>query len=93
LNGQTETLAVIYARIFRYAQQNQVGAAPVYIPKQNSSSVMIGQNHHLAPVTRRVNQDSYRVLLSVKVREDIGLNLTQWKEWLTPTFLLESIQP
>lgn len=83
LNGQPETLAGIYARIFRYAQQNQVGAAPVHVPKLNSPSVTIGRNRHLAPVTRRVDRDSYRVLLSVKVREEIGLDLTQWKEWLT----------
>jgi hypothetical protein len=51
LNGQAETLACIYARIFRYAQQNQIGAPPVRIPKLNSPSVTIGRNRS-RPVTR-----------------------------------------
>lgn len=81
LNGQAETLAGIYARIFRYAQQNQIGAAPIHIPKLNSPSVTIGRSRS-RPVTRSVDQESYRVLLSIKVREEIPLDFTQWKEWL-----------
>ncbi|GFG25712.1 unnamed protein product [Aspergillus udagawae] len=82
LNGQAETLACIYARIFRYAQQIQIGASPVHIPKQNSPSVTIGRNRS-RPVTRSSERDSYRVLLSVKVRDEIPPDSTQWKEWLT----------
>ncbi|KAJ5098070.1 hypothetical protein N7532_005071 [Penicillium argentinense] len=81
LNGQAETLAGIYARIFRYAQQNQIGAAPIHIPKLNSPSATIGRSRS-RPVTRSVDRESYRVLLSIKVREEIPLDFTQWKEWL-----------
>ncbi|KAL2861046.1 uncharacterized protein BJX67DRAFT_367326 [Aspergillus lucknowensis] len=81
LNGQAETLAGIYARIFRYAQQNQIGAAPIHIPKLNSPSVTIGRSR-TRPVTRSVSQESYRVLLSIKVQEEIPPDFTQWKEWL-----------
>lgn len=82
LNGRWETIAGIYARIFRYAQQNQVGAAPVHIPKLNTPSVTIGRGLSRA-VTRRAERESHRVLLSVKVRDDIPLDLTKWKDWLT----------
>lgn len=81
LNGQAETLAGIYARIFRYAQQNQIGAAPIHVPKVNSPSVTIGRIRS-RPVTRSVDRESFRVLLSIKVQEETLLDLTQWKEWL-----------
>ncbi|PKY06174.1 hypothetical protein P168DRAFT_316194 [Aspergillus campestris IBT 28561] len=83
LDGRPETLASIYARIFRYAQQNQVAATPVHIPKRNSPSVTIGRNHSRPPITRKSEQNTYNVLLSVKVREEIPLDPTQWKQWLT----------
>jgi hypothetical protein len=76
------TLASIYSRIFRYAQQNQVRAVPIHIPKPNSPSVTIGRNR-VRPVTRSSDQGTSYVLLSVKVREEIPLDFTQWKEWLT----------
>ncbi|GIJ99047.1 hypothetical protein Aspvir_001171 [Aspergillus viridinutans] len=83
LNGQAETLACIYALIFRNAQQNQIGAPPIHIPKLNSPSVTIGRNRSRPAATRSSERDSYRVLLSVKVRDEIPPDPTQWKEWLT----------
>ncbi|KAJ5146496.1 uncharacterized protein N7515_001060 [Penicillium bovifimosum] len=83
LNGRSETLASIYSRIFSCAQQNQAGSAPVHIPKPNSPSVTIGRNRSRPAITRSSDQDASYVLISMKVREDIPLNLTEWKEWLT----------
>ncbi|CAG8377115.1 unnamed protein product [Penicillium salamii] len=82
LKGQSTTLASIYARIFRFAQQNQVGAAPIHIPKLNTPSVTIGKNRAQV-FTRSLDQNTHHVLLSVKVREDVPLQISQWNDWLT----------
>lgn len=75
LNGQAETLAGIYTRIFRYAQQNQIRATPIHIPKLNSPRVTICRTRSRPVNTRSVDRESYRVLLSIKVREEIALDL------------------
>ncbi|KAJ5477426.1 hypothetical protein N7539_007570 [Penicillium diatomitis] len=87
LDGEATTLAHIYARVFRFAQQNQIGPAPIYIPKAGLLSVTIGRGRaterRARSITRSNDRESYRVLLNVKVRGDFLPDLTQWEEWLT----------
>lgn len=51
------------------------------IPKLNSPSVTIGRNRS-TPVTRSVDRESYRALLSIKVREEILRARFHLMEWL-----------
>jgi hypothetical protein len=82
LNDQPQTLATIYSRMFRFAQETHIGACPVHVPKTGSRSVTIGRSLATQRVSRSMNQNSYRVLISVRVRGDVPQDRAQWTAWL-----------
>lgn len=83
LGGRPPTFAAIYSQIFRHAQTNRIGACPVHVPKTGSCSVTIGRSMDSQRITRSMEQNSYRVLISVKVRGDVQQDPAQWSAWLT----------
>ncbi|OJJ48417.1 hypothetical protein ASPZODRAFT_61988 [Penicilliopsis zonata CBS 506.65] len=78
LNGRHETLAAIYARLFRDAFKSQVAAVPVHVPKRGAPSITFAPCSDISrPVTRRMatglhHSTDYRVLLSVHIRGHIN---------------------
>ncbi|KAE8316946.1 hypothetical protein BDV41DRAFT_573446 [Aspergillus transmontanensis] len=67
LRGSPETVAGIYARLFRNAYQNQIGACPVHIPKEGSP-IITPQKLQPREVQRLQTSKAYgsiRVLISV----------------------------
>ncbi|KAI9930358.1 hypothetical protein ASPWEDRAFT_170983 [Aspergillus wentii DTO 134E9] len=84
LNGDAETLAGIHARMFRNARQNQASAPPVYIPKNGASSITLARLGLNRVITRRQLRVEHRVLLSIRIRDQIReSDLQQWTQWLT----------
>lgn len=84
LDGKPDTLAGIFAQIFRHAYQNQASSCPVHIPKLGSPSVTIAPlGSGPGPVTRSQARTEHRVLLSVSLdRCPTPLDLGNWKKWL-----------
>lgn len=87
LNKAPETLAGIYARLFRNASQNQVGACPVHIPKKGAPSITIApRDRSQRSLVATPREQDHRVLLSIKARFDATApDLQQWKDWLMKT--------
>lgn len=89
LNGEPETIAGIYTTLFRDARKNKIGASPVHIPKNGSSSITLARHSKTRAVTRKQSghlpsKTDHRVLLSVHIRDVIGEpDLEQWTKWLT----------
>lgn len=82
LQGQPTSLASIFTKIFHEAQVNQISACPVHIPKQNKPSVTIGKNTHPGVLTPSMANSADKVLISIRIREDIPPDSNQWKDWL-----------
>ncbi|CAG8908497.1 unnamed protein product [Penicillium egyptiacum] len=82
LNGRPETLAGIYTQVFRFAHQNQVGASPVYVPKRGSPSVTLSREPPREIRRRSLERKSRRVLIQVRVRNDMPHDYAQWSAWL-----------
>ncbi|KAE8407557.1 hypothetical protein BDV37DRAFT_279728 [Aspergillus pseudonomiae] len=86
LKGAPETAAGIYARLFRNAYQNQIGACPVHIPKEGSPSITLQklEPREVQRLKALKAPGSNRVLISVKTRDEISeLDLKSWTKWLT----------
>ncbi|KAK2768785.1 hypothetical protein FQN54_000641 [Arachnomyces sp. PD_36] len=102
LDGEPETLAGIYARLFRNAQQNQVGACPVLVPKDGEPSITLARLSKTKVTSRKQSGHlpagpQHRVLLGVHLRDTPGEpDLDKWKKWLTqnipPEFLSVDIK-
>ncbi|KAL5337639.1 hypothetical protein BJX70DRAFT_368807 [Aspergillus crustosus] len=82
LNGETETLAGIFAIIFRGAYENEVGACPVYVPKKNCQSIVLSPINRTKITTHKRTKTHHRVLLSVHLKENQP-DLQAWTEWLS----------
>ncbi|GES58189.1 hypothetical protein ABOM_002868 [Aspergillus terreus] len=86
LNGVPETVAGIYARLFRNAYQNQVGSCPVHVPKKGSPSITIKRKvgKEVEKLQASKATGSNRVLLSVKTRGEVSeSDINSWEKWLT----------
>ncbi|KNG89483.1 hypothetical protein ANOM_002283 [Aspergillus nomiae NRRL 13137] len=86
LKGAPATAAGIYARLFRNAYQNQIGACPVHIPKKGSPSITLQklEPREVQRLKALKAPGSNRVLISVKTRDEISeLDLKSWTKWLT----------
>ncbi|KAE8362732.1 hypothetical protein BDV27DRAFT_146740 [Aspergillus caelatus] len=86
LRGAPETAAGIYARLFRNAYQNQIGACPVHVPKDGSPSITLQKlQPREAQRLQALKAPGFnRVLISVKIHDALSeLDLKSWTKWLT----------
>lgn len=94
LNGAPQTIASIFASMFRNATQSQLDALPVHIIKRGTDSITLAklagpkQMKPEAFETRKRKGkfpvSDGRVLLSVQLEDDVTFpDLEQWKTWLT----------
>ncbi|OGM48065.1 hypothetical protein ABOM_002868 [Aspergillus bombycis] len=86
LRGAPETAVGIYARLFRNAYQNQIGACPIHVPKKGSPSITLQklEPREVQRLQALKAPGSNRVLISVKTRDEISeLDLKSWTKWLT----------
>ncbi|KAL3472863.1 hypothetical protein BJX99DRAFT_208383 [Aspergillus californicus] len=81
LRGEIETLAGIFAIIFRGAYANQVGACPVHVPKKNCQGIVLSPINRTT-ITHKRTKTKHRVLISVHL-EDNQPNLEAWTKWLS----------
>ncbi|KAK2765144.1 hypothetical protein FQN54_008843 [Arachnomyces sp. PD_36] len=87
LDGEPETLAGIYAKLFRNARENHIGAAPVHIPKEGAESITIARHSEdellLEKSEVSVPKTKQRVLLNVYTRHDVEeADLKRWTKWM-----------
>ncbi|KAE8337523.1 hypothetical protein BDV24DRAFT_167244 [Aspergillus arachidicola] len=85
LRGAPETAAGIYARLFRNAYQNQIGACPVHVPKEGSPSITLQtlQPREVQRLQASKAPGPNRVLISVKIHDALSaLDLKSWTKWL-----------
>jgi hypothetical protein len=83
LNGQADTVAGIYSRIYQNVYQNRVNSCPVHISKQGSPSITLTPLGS-KPVTRGMSKTKHRVLLSVHIQDRFKEpDLQKWTSWLT----------
>ncbi|PIG80574.1 hypothetical protein AARAC_003263 [Aspergillus arachidicola] len=86
LRGAPGTAAGIYARLFRNAYQNQIGACPVHVPKEGSPSITLQklQPREVQRLQASKAPGPNRVLISVKIHGALSeLDLKSWTKWLT----------
>ncbi|CAK44736.1 hypothetical protein CBS115989_7812 [Aspergillus niger] len=83
-NGAPITVASLFARLFRNASQNQVGACPVHIPKSNHPSITLKPLSIRDFRPSRHPRFSERVLLSIEVKDDHSeRDVKAWEAWLS----------
>lgn len=98
LGGAAQTVAGIFAAMFRKTSQNQIDSPPVHILKSGADSITLAK----LPGSPQKKAESFaesfetrkrkgkfplsenRVLISVQLQDDVTFpNIEQWKKWLT----------
>ncbi|KAL2813755.1 hypothetical protein BDW59DRAFT_167429 [Aspergillus cavernicola] len=82
LKGQTETLAGIFAVLFRNVYESQISSCPVHVPKRNSPSITLAKlgKSNEVPQNKRV-KTQHRVLLSVHLKDNQP-DIEAWNDWV-----------
>lgn len=92
LNGASQSIAGIFASMFRNASQNQVEAPPAHIIKKGINSITLAKladpkqkkSFGTRKRKRKFPVSENRVLLKVQLEDDVTFSdPEQWKKWLT----------
>lgn len=83
-DGAPQTLAQIYATIFRQAQRSQIRACPIHVTYLDKPSITFSPLSKLRVIGRSTkNRPEAVVMMRARIRADIPYDPVLWKAWLT----------